>query len=662
MSATRPHRIFLIFSVLLGAVLFGLYALGLNNQLIFDDSSLANGNIFQQYGALWPLKPRIFSYGSFVWVDALWPQNWPVQRLFNTLLHLLAALSLAALIYQLLKLSDHWTAEHKTPDFDAKLMRASAVAAALWALHPVAVYGVGYLIQRSIVMATLFTTLALLTTVMGLKDRRPLWYVATAIFYVMALAAKEYAITFMLLLPLVYIYVRRPSLRQVAISVGIALVLLGLAAALFFKFYGSIVGQVFDETSRAFAAQLEQVQPGIGQDLYPLSILNQASLFWRYGLNWLVPLPSLMAIDIRPAFPLQWIGIELLGALAYLALIGASLWALIWREGAWRLIGLALLMPSMLFMTEFATVWIQDPYVLYRSYLWSIGWPILLALLLAYAGGKGLAAFAAIAGLTLSALSYNRIDSLYNARTVWADAAAKIDRHAPASAVGRWRPFINQGADALERGNYPEALQLFNQAVAYGEPLGSARMNLGVTLQQLQRHETALEQFKLAEAQGFTEAALYFHRGESLFALRIFDQAVQAYTQSLDKSQISDLGFMSRVRRAEAHAALRNYDAAVADYKVITAAKPDAQRYTIGLALSLNGQKKPDQALQILNQAIATRPTAAVHFARAMTYQQMGQLPASRADLAIALQAEPNNPAYQQLARQLQTPAAPNRP
>ena len=124
------------------------------------------------------LEPRLLSYGSFVWVDAIWSQNWVVQRAINTLLHLATALSIAALVYQLLKNTRLWGEEFDTGT-DVKVQRwtASGLAAAIWAFHPVAVYGVGYLTQRSIVMATLFVTLALLSLVMALQNKRPIGYV-----------------------------------------------------------------------------------------------------------------------------------------------------------------------------------------------------------------------------------------------------------------------------------------------------------------------------------------------------------------------------------------------------------------------------------------------------------------------------------------------------
>lgn len=661
----RLHKLhqFLIYALILGAGLMLLYATGFKNQFIFDDSIFTDGRIFGQYGDLLSLKPRLLSYSSFVWVDAIWSQNWAVQRAINALLHLATALSIAALVYQLLQNTRLWGEDLDTgADLKAQRWTASGLAAAIWAFHPVAVYGVGYLTQRSIVMATLFVTLALLSLVVALQNKRPIGYVLAPGFFVLGLASKEYAITALLLVPVFYIYIRQPGLKQIVLTTAIAAGLLAAAGSTLFVFYGHIFGQVFDETSRAFALQLEQSHPGITDKLFPLSIVNQASLFWQYGLTWFMPMPALMAIDIRPAYPVDFGGMAMVGAIAYVLTIVVSLGVLIRRQDAWRLVALAVLVPALLFATEFATVWIQDPFVLYRSYLWSLGVPILIAIPLAYAGGKTLVVLALSACLSLAALSYGRIDSLYNARSVWSDAAAKIDLKAPANAVGRWRPFMNLGADALDRGDNQEAQRLFKIAIDLGEPMGSAHMNMGVTLQQLQQHQPALAQFAQAKAKGFLEPSLFYHLGESFFATRSFDEAVKNYSVSLEQSPNPDVAFMSRVRRAEALTALRDFDAAIADYTVITTAKPDAQRYSIGLAMAFNGKKDYAQSLQVLNQIIATRPTASARYARALTHFQMGNRQASQEDLVLALNEQPQNPAFQQLARQLQTPATTSKP
>jgi tetratricopeptide (TPR) repeat protein len=650
-SSTKTNSAVYVLALVAG--LLALYATGFKNQLVFDDARLTDGTIFGQYGSLLELRVRSLSYGSFVWIQSILGESWPIQRMFNLALHCATALALGVLVHELLK-STTWS-EHlqQSSDKADALRTASQMAAAIWAFHPVAVYGVAYLIQRSILMATLFVVLACLCLVWGMKQRRLAWYAAAALMYVLALASKEYAISALLLVPPLYIFVRRPGVKQaLAISVG-ALALMGGSAVLLLQVYGSIVGVVFDETSRAFAAQLEQIQPGISQDLYALSIWNQASLFWRYGLTWWIPLPGFMAVDIRPQFPLGFWGVEALGAVAYMLAMLACAVVVLRRSDAWALAALAVLLPGLMFVTEFTTVWIQDPFVLYRSYLWSITLPLLLAIPLVYAQRKVQIISAVLICLVLAVLSWGRIDSFYNARSLWADAAAKIDTKAPAQAVGRWRPFLNQGADSLDRGDYAEATRLFSSAVNLGEPLGSARMNLGVALQQQKQHQAALDQWVQAERQGFTEAALYYHRGESYFAMRNFEQAQNSFSQALTKPQAPDVAFFTRVRRAEAAVVQKDFATAIADYKVIVAAQPDAQRYLIGLVMAHNGQKDYASALNLLNQALAKRPTPGAHYARALTYFNMGNRAASLQDLNIALSAEPNNPAYRHLERQL---------
>lgn len=645
-----------IYGLTLSLALLGLYAFGFSNQLVFDDGRFVDGSIFGRYGHLWPLKTRVLSYGTFVWIRELLGEAWLWQRIFNTLLHIATALALARLIEELL-LSTRWSDQlHDSPDYARSLRMASQSSAAIWAFHPVAVYGVAYLIQRSIVMATFFTVLALLSWIYSLRKQSWLWMLASAISYILAVLSKEHAITAILLAPLVYVYVSRPSAKRLLLmSAGMVLALLAMAFTISYLFpgYKNLLGEVFDETSRAYAQQLELLAPGISERLYGLSILNQGALFWRYGLSWFLPVPWLLSVDIRPTFPLHYLSIELIGTIFYGLLILAALWVLIKRRDTWSLTALALLVPCALFMTEFATVWLQDPMVLYRSYLWSIAFPLLLAIPLAYLHRKGQIIATLIGCLVLGALSFDRIDSFYDGHSLWTDASHKIDRSAPANAVGRARPFVNLGAEAFSKSDLSEASRLFNIAISLGEPMGAARMNLGVVMQQQKQHLQALENFDLAEKQGFDKAALYFHRGESLFALRQHEQAIANYTKALSLPQQTEAAFMTRVRRAEAAVGHKDFDFAVREYREIIQQKPDAQRYTIGLAMALNGLRDYREALQITSHMIKTRPTPGAYYARALTLANMGDKAGASRDLEIALSAEPNNPAYRHLERQL---------
>jgi len=652
-----PRLMTLLYAIALAAGIAVLYSFGINNQLVFDDARLADGSIFGQYGSLLQLKARLLSYGSFVWLQALLGDGWWKQRTFNIGLHIATALTLYAFVLALFERTEWSDSSRESPNFSSSLRASARLGVALWAFNPVAVYAVAYLIQRSILLATLLVALACWSYVHGLISKQLRWHLLAIACYVLAVAAKEHAVTAILLALPLYVFTQRPSLQRVigvALTVGLVLSVMG---AVLFSRYGSIMGTVFDETSRAFATQLEQQQPGIGHQLYPLSMINQASLFFRYGLMWFLPYVGWMSIDIRPTFPLTILSWHLLGALAWIGTLMLGIWLVIRRSDALGLIGLCLLIPCLLFVTEFTTVWLQDPFVLYRSYLWSIPIPVLIALPLVGYSHKPLYAVGLLLVALLAALSFDRINSLQSPSTAWDDASAKIDRQAPANAVGRWRPLLNLGAESQEQGNYREALRLFSQAESLGEPLGSARFNIGVSLQQLKQYPQALDNFAQAEAKGFTEAALYYQRGESLYALGRFNEAFESFTKALQHPQAAEAEQFTQMRLAEAALANQNFDTAITSYQTLIQKSPDQQRYQVGLSMAYVGKKDYLSAMAILNPAIAQRPTGPAYYARALAYFYQGNRNASAEDLKLALSAEPNNPIYLNLQRKLNSPA-----
>ncbi len=296
--------------------------------------------------------------------------------------------------------------------------------------------------------------------------------------------------------------------------------------------------------------------------------------------------------------------------------------------------------------------------MLYRSYLWSFPLALLLALPLVGKTSKTLYAIGLLVVALLAGFSLERIASLQTPATAWLDASTKIDRQAPANAVGRWRALLNLGTESLDRGNYEEALRLFSQAEALGEPLGSARFNMGVSLQQLKKYTQALDNFVLAEAKGFNEAALYYQRGEAQYALGHFGQAYDSFTTALQHPQADEAAQFTRLRQAETAVASQDLDAAIASYQLLVQKNPDHQRYQIGLAMAYAKNKDYAAALSILNATLSKRATGAAYYARALTRYFQGDAGASAQDLELAMRAEPGNTAYLQLQQRLDALAA----
>jgi tetratricopeptide (TPR) repeat protein len=256
--------------------------------------------------------------------------------------------------------------------------------------------------------------------------------------------------------------------------------------------------------------------------------------------------------------------------------------------------------------------------------------------------------------LLFAALSFERIDSLSTPADAWRDAVQKIDKTAPANALGRYRPFLNLGNELFLQGLQDEALRHYQLAESLGEPLGSALMNVGQAQQVLKQHPQAVESFNKAEAKGFTDGSLYFHRGESLFLMRQYEEAIKNFNVSLDKTPVADARLITMARRAESFIGLKDYPKAISDYEtIIKQSSANGQRYSIGLAMAYVGNKDYAKAMDLINLSMTERPTARLYFARAMTYFYQGNKTASLADVQQALKAEPNNPSYKELESKL---------
>lgn len=657
----QPRIFKAAFFFFVAAVVLGIYIPGLHNELLFDDLRLKD-TIFGNYGGLLEFKQRLLSYGSFVWIQQMFGEGWWKQRTVNLLLHGGVAGALYLLTRDLLRSAKFPQPLESAPQFVASREAAVAVGIALFAVNPMAVYAVGYLVQRSIVMATLFAVLACWFFVRGLLNQRPHWYVLALLSYLCAVLSKEHAVmTAAMAVPL-YIYIKRPGWKTTAIVVGISLALLGTITAAMLTTYGNILGRLFDDQSIQYALQLEKMSPGITERMYPLSILNEAALFFVYGTLWFLPNVLWMSVDLRPAFPTSFTYMpQLLGAIAYIALLIATIYFFFKNKNVFGLIALLLFFPLILFFTEFSTVWVQDPLVLYRSYLWAIAFPGLVAIALIRLKPKTIYAIGTVLALAFGGLALERSLSLQSEFTAWNDAAEKIDPNAPANAVGRHRPFLNLGVYHAGNSAYHLAYNNFATAQKLGALSGTALFNMSGILQKQKKPKEALTVLQEAESQGFDAmTSLHFQKGESQLALGQPVEALNSYTaalESTDKNSIPEElnNFKKHIRSKRAHIALtiQKYDVAAEDYRLLLQTEPGSVKFQYGLAQSYSGQGKTKESLAIFDQLIAANPSAAMHHGRAMAYFKAGNKTAGLKDLDQAIALDPKNSIYQRIRIQI---------
>ena len=437
-----------------------LYWGSLGYPLSFDDHHLLGHNLKAHFsGALSRLGSRWLSDASFWWVHVAFGNDLYWQRLANVLLHAATAVALCGFLARL---------------FAVVLADAGGGGGARWAafagavlflLHPVAAYGVAYLIQRSIVLATLFSILALWCVLEGLARDSPRWYWGAVAAYLLALSAKEHAVMLPAVAVALAVLVRGASL---ALARRLALPLAALAAlALYFVLRSRAYIGVYEPFAGDILGPrgVSPLEPGMAL-AYPLSVINQATLFFRYLLTWLLPWTGLMSVDIRTAFPrelLVWP--QLAGFAAWLGYAMAAVWLLA-RRGRAGLVGFALLYPWLFSLTEFATVRAQEPFVLYRSYLWMSGLPAALAALSLPLAARGRAAILAAAlAAVCAALIYSahdRIRTFSSPFRLWDDAVRKNEG---LSLPFVERAYLSRGLVHLDAQRLDAAAQDFEQAL-----------------------------------------------------------------------------------------------------------------------------------------------------------------------------------------------------
>jgi len=426
-----------------------LYGGGLRYPLVFDDYGLSQHALRSYYAEATARigQVRWLTYASFGWIQALLGPDREWQRVTNILLHVGTALALFGF---LARLFEALLAGERT--------RGLALFGALWFLvHPAAVYGVAYLMQRSIILATLFSLLALRCVLEGLLRRSARWYAAAALAYVLALSSKELAVMLPAVAAALAVLVRGPS-RDLLRALGgwlLALAAIGAFAALQRR---ALLGAAYEAFAGEILARLG-VDAAIA---YPLSVENQATLFFRYLATWLAPWPGWMSVDVRTPFPTELLGWpHSAGFVAWLAYAVVATWLLL-RRGRLGLAGFGLLFPWLLALTEMSAVRVQEPFVLYRSYLWMSGLPAILPVLTAPLGARWRVGALAALCAALAVAAHGRIETFSSALALWDDAARK---NTTPGAPYVERAYVSRGLAELSAARFDAAAADFARAL-----------------------------------------------------------------------------------------------------------------------------------------------------------------------------------------------------
>jgi len=571
----RRERPWLLFAVLAVAALAAYLPVWHGAPLWDDDAHLTPAALasWTGLGRIWTDFQVTQQYYPIVntafWVmNRLWGQNTLGYHLVNILLHALSAFLVAGILRR-------WS------------LPGAAIAAAIFALHPIHVESVAWMSELKNTLSGVFYLLAAITYLRFDTDRQWRQYALALGLFVMALGSKTVTATLPAALLIVFWWRRgRLTWRQDVLPL-VPFFIAGLAAGagtawLEVAWVGA-KGQSFDLTwvERTLLA-------GRAAWFYVSKVV------WPFGLIFMYPRWTIdQSIWWQYLFPLA-----LAGALA-------ALWAIRARTRAPLAAALffcGTLFPALGFVNvfPFRYSFVADHF----QYLASLGVIVPVSVGLALAARRwrpGLTdgAVAAAIAVPLFVLTFQQSRQYVDAETLYRSTIAAN----PDSLLAR-----NNLSSLLLDGpaaGWAEAEQHAVEAVRIDPRDASAHNNLGLAWQRTGRYEDAAREHREAIRLNPDLAAAHYNLGIALGALGRLDEAATAYEASLRvfPSQPEVLSNLGQIRAQQGR-----FDEAVSSLREAVRLAPGSPEIHMSLANILQSSHDYNGAITVYDEALRLRP------------------------------------------------------
>ena len=506
-----------------------LYFPFLNSAFIFDDRALfLNGLIYDYAQVFFDFRPRTFPYFTLGMFQVLGGTE--VNRIFSVILHAGCVCILFILVKSILEL--HYTESNYSIDGGKANNLVLATFVSCWfSIHPIAVYGAAYLAQRTILFATLFSLLSLWFYRRAFAENRTIDVATAALFYSLAVFSKEHAIMLPLaVLPLASLY--EGSWRDHFKRMALYLLLCLPAALTVLLATRHIVASTYEPDVAAMLLQMQDI--GImahSSGRWLVSIVLQAGFFFGYFGYWIVPDVRLLSADMRFDFVHIWSSWWIFPK-AFLFFVSPLIAIYFLRKrGLVALFCCGFLYSWFLFMTELAAVRFQEPFVLYRSYLWAPGYAMMLAAVCARIPRRWLIAGAIPILVIFFFLARDRLTSLSTESHVWKDAAAKLESP---TLVGSDRIFYNRGLAYMREKKYEDAIGDFSRTVQLSPKVAQAYYNRALSYYALEKYPEAMADLDHAISLNAKDASAHYVRGLIFERQGCIAAARQAFSTSME--------------------------------------------------------------------------------------------------------------------------------
>ncbi len=481
-----------------------------------------------------------------------------------------------------------------------KNLLASAVVAAIFALHPMHVESVAWVSERKDVLYTFFLLLGLLAYSQYLKKPSTKWLAITFGLFILSCLSKAMAVIFPLLMLLLYWYHQKSAtpwaaVRQTLQFKNFKHTLPFFGVALFFGMLASNVqaGGNFHEMLDVAADTDKAIN-----DFGTFNILERLQFasygFLEYIIQFVYP-HQLSTFHVYPTKPEFESSIFMQTApLLFILILAAAIYSIKYTKSI--AVGIGFYFITVALVLQFVSVGVvitADRY----TYLPYIGLSLMLVLLVVqYAPTnkiqQGLLASLLIASLGFGFLTSTQVDTWQDSETLWTNV---LIQHTDSK--GRLHQNMEQPLST--RGN------------SYGKLAEYYRIK-GNQQQTAVYIEKAFQDFLLAEKMGSKRAMVYEGLGNTYGMRGQTDKAIASFTKALQS-------------------------------KDLTVFKKGTIYFNIGVTHSKMNQHP--EAIAAYSEALKFAPSnAELSFTyRGISYIRIGQPQAAIADFRAALKINPNN-------------------
>jgi tetratricopeptide (TPR) repeat protein len=511
------------------AVIAGLvYLPFLGNPPVFDDFNVVNGTDFLDYAFQFWIVPRWLPFATLAHTYVLTEGSIVAMRCGNLALHVASVVALFVLSREIYLAAVDTNLSQA--DRESRALVFSSLTAMVFAVHPVAVYAVGYLVQRTILMSTLFMLLMLIAYLRWLTTGRHSLWMWSAVWYALSVLSKEHSVMAPAVALLLTFTILRPSMA-LARRLMVPFAVYTFIAVLVTLMVKGVLGSAYEPYARDMITDML----GAGDEelrlSYPLSILTQTYLYFKYLLLWVIPNVNWMSMDIRePLAPSLSSATYWAAALAFLLyLLVAIVMAL--RGGRVGITGWLLAYPALMFVTEFSATRVQEPFVLYRAYLWFPLVGAVAALALHRLRTPLVLPLGIAVVCVLTPLSWNRLTTMSDTLLLWQDATKLLVR---GDEPGAGRIYYNRAVALLAKGRKEEALADMDRVVRLHSKLAPVYYTRARVRFELKRYAEAEQDLNASIALNPNRAAAYFARGITLKRLGREDEALRDLRKSCE--------------------------------------------------------------------------------------------------------------------------------